>query len=343
MNYKMLKIKNALPLIAFAMLTLFACKNNKKTAQTNSEKHSIAYNGTASVSQGAATVVTQNIFDCNRGRKAPIGTSIATDGSVWTVPAMVNFTNDSFPFASDLYNPCTKLEYNSAYEALAALDGSDIVEIDAKGEVITAFVFADNYFEMYINGIAAGKDNVPFTQFNSNIVRFKVQKPFTIAMKLVDWEENSGLGTERNRGNAHHAGDGGVVAVFKNAQNEIIATTNSNWKAQTFYTAPIKDLSCVSENGTFRSSDNCKTEASDDGNAYYALHWKVPLNWQTIEFDDSKWPNATEFTNATIGVDNKPSYTNFTEIFDNQLHDAQFIWSTNVVLDNEVLVRYTVE
>ncbi len=50
------------------------------------------------------------------------------------------------------------------------------------------------------------------------------------------------------------------------------------------------------------------------------------------------WPNATEFTNAVIGVDNKPAYTNFTDIFDNSANDAKFIWSTNVILDNEVIV-----
>ena len=169
---------------------------------------------------------------------------------------------------------------NQQTDALAALDGSDIVEIDADGEVITAFVFADNYFEMYINGIPVGKDNVPFTEFNSNIVRFKVKRPFTIAMKLVDWEENSGLGSESNRGKAFHPGDGGMVAVFKDAKNKIIATTNSNWKAQTFYTAPLKDLSCASEKGTLRLSENCNTDDSDDGTSYYALHWKIPSDWQ---------------------------------------------------------------
>ena len=214
--------------------------------------------------------------------------------------------------------------------------------MDADGEVFTAYIFGDNYFEMYINGIPVGKDNVPFTQFNSNIVRFKVNKPFTIAMKLVDWEENSGLGSESNRGKAFHPGDGGMVAVFKDAKNEIIATTNSNWKAQTFYTAPIKDLSCVSENGTLRLSDKCDTEDSDDGTSYYALHWKIPSDWFAENFDDSKWPDATIYTNSVIGVDNKPSYTNFTDVFDNNANDAEFIWSTNVILDNEVIVRHTV-
>jgi len=334
----MIHIKPSTLLVIFSCFVLLTCKNTKKTTTEKTE----TYKGTASVSQGPASVLTQNIYDCDRGRKAPIGTSTATDGSTWTVPAEVNFTDESFPMASDLFNPCTKIEYTTADEALAALDGSDIVEVDADGELITAFVFADNYFEMYINGIPVGKDNVPFTQFNSNIVRFKVQKPFTIAMKLVDWEENSGLGSEANRGQAFHPGDGGMVAVFKDAEGEIIATTNSEWKAQTFYTAPLRDLSCATEEGTLRLSTSCSTEDSNDGTSYYALHWKTPLNWQSTEFDDTQWPSATEYTNKTIGVDNKPAYTNFIDIFDNSKADAKFIWSTNVILDNEVLVRYTV-
>ena len=338
----MIYLKNSLLLFVFASLTMTACKNgqnSKNTTPNNSE----TYTGTASVSQGPATVLTENIFECDRGREAPIGISTATDGSEWTVPAEVNFTDDSFPFASDLFNPCTKVEYTSADEALAALDGTDIIEVDSDGEIITAYIFADNYFEMHINGVAVGKDNVPFTQFNSNIVRFKVNTPFTIAMKLVDWEENSGLGSEANRGQAFHPGDGGMVAVFKNSKDDIIATTNSAWKAQTFYTAPIKDLSCASEEGSLRLSDACSNEDSNDGTSYYALHWKTPSNWESADFDDSDWPNATEFSNNTIGVDNKPAYTNFIDVFDNNEEDAQFIWSTNVILDNEVLVRYTVK
>ena len=192
------------------------------------------YTGSGAVTQGAATVTTANLFTCSNGRNSPVGTITATDGTEWIVPAEVNFTDDNFPFASDLYNPCSGVTYSSATAAVAALDGSDIIEIDADGEVITAYIFADNYFELYINGTAVGKDNVTFTQFNSNLVRFKVNRPFTIAMKLVDWEENSGLGSEDNQGFAYHPGDGGMVAVFKDASENIVATTGSEWKAQTF-------------------------------------------------------------------------------------------------------------
>ena len=300
------------------------------------------YNGTGSVTQGLATTVTTNLYTCTGGRIGGIGTITATDNTVWTVPAVVNFTNTSFPFASDLYNPCTGVTYANAAAAVAALNGSDIVNIDANGEVITAYIFADNYFEMYVNGVPVGKDNVPYTQFNSNVVRFRVNRPFTIAMLLVDWEEHLGLGSEVSGPFQYHDGDGGMVAVFKDANNNIVATTGTDWKAQTFYTAPITSLSCPTENGTQRLSNNCSTQDTNNGNNFYGLHWPRPANWTTAAFDDSSWPVATTYINTTIGVNNKPAYTNFTNIFDDPTNDAQFIWSTNVILDNEVIVRHTV-
>lgn len=297
------------------------------------------YTGTGSVTQGLATTVSSSIYSCPNGRVPGIGSIKASDNTIWTVPAEVNFTNASFPFASNLNNPCTGANYGNASEALAKLNGSDIINIDSNGDLITAFIFADNYFEMYINGTSIGKDNVPYTQFNSNIIRFRVKQPFTVAMLLVDWEENLGLGSENNNGFQYHAGDGGMVAVFKDSTNNIIATTGSDWKAQTFYTSPIIDLSCPTENGTLRLSNNCSTQDSNIGANYYGLHWAKPANWMNSSFDDTSWPNATTYTNASIGVDNKPAYTNFIDIFDNPANDANFIWSTNVILDNEVIVR----
>jgi hypothetical protein len=300
------------------------------------------YLGTASVTQGLATTTTANLYTCTGGRIAAVGNITASDNSVWTVPAVTNYTNSSFPFASDLNNACNGNNYSTAATALAALNGSDIVTVDANGEIITAYIFADNYFEMYINGVPVGKDNVPFTQFNSNIIRFKVNRPFTISMLLVDWEERLGVGGETNGSYTYHCGDGGMVAVFKDASNTIIAKTGSDWKAQTFYTAPIMNLSCPTESGTTRNSSTCSTADSNSGTAYYGLHWARPANWTLATFDDSSWPAATTYTNATIGVDNKPAYTNFTNIFDDVSNDAQFIWSKNVILDNEVIVRKTV-
>ncbi|MGY0392636.1 hypothetical protein ACW5R3_08795 [Bizionia sp. KMM 8389] len=337
-------MKHLLYLI-MASLTIVSCADNKsKSKKETPENHSETktYKGTASITQGIATTIREDLYVCERGRKTDVGEITSTDGKKWTVPAETNYLNTNFPFAADIFNACEGKNYNTAQDALSHYKDSEIVNIDEDGEIFTAYVFADNYFEMYINGIPVGKDKVPFTEFNSSIVKFKAQKPFTIAMKLVDWEEHLGVGCEANRGKSFHNGDGGMVAVFKDSQNKTVAITDRNWKAQTFYTAPIKDLSCVSEEGNYRYSTNCDTTGGQDGSAFYALHWELPNSWMTTNFDDSNWPNATTFTNQTIGVDNKPSYTNFTSIFDDAENDAQFIWSTNVVLDNEVLVRYTV-
>lgn len=325
-------------------LLIVSCVENKsKSKELTSNSETTKYKGTASVTQGMAATITEDIYSCERGRKTDVGEITSADGKKWTVPAQTNYSNVDFPFAADLFNSCEGKNYKTSKEALSNFNDSKIIEIDQDGEIFTAYIFADNYFEMYVNGVAVGKDKVPFTQFNSSIVKFRVQKPFTIAMKLVDWEEHLGVGCEPNRGKSFHNGDGGMVAVIKNEQNNIIATTNENWKAQTFYTAPIKDLNCVSEDGNYRYSKNCDINGGQNGTLFYALHWELPYDWMKANFNDSNWPNATTYTNETIGVNNKLAYTNFISIFDDANEDAKFIWSTNVILDNEVLVRYTVK
>ena len=76
---------------------------------------------------------------------------------------------------------------------------------------------------------------------------------------------------------------------------------------------------------------------------FSAAHWPLPDDWVMSEFDDSIWPAASTFTNDTVSVDNKRAYTNFTEVFDTPGADADFIWSSNRVLDNLVLLRKTFE
>lgn len=329
------------------ILTLIVGCGNKKTKETSNTivKRSVVadYKGTASISQGIAKTIAEDIYSCERGRKTDIGEITSTDGEKWIVPSETNYTNNDFLFATDLYNSCEGKKYGTVTEAMSNFKDSNTVIIDEDGAVFTTYIFADNYFEMYVNGVPVGKDKVPFTEFNSSVVKFKVKKPFTIAMKLVDWEEHLGVGCEPNKGKSFHAGDGGMVAVIKDAEEHIIATTNKDWKAQTFYTAPITDLNCVSEDGAYRYSKNCDTNGGQDGALFYALHWKLPNDWMKASFNDANWPSATTYTNKTIGVDNKPAYTNFTSIFDAPENDAKFIWSTNVVLDNEVLVRYTIK
>lgn len=292
------------------------------------------YNGSASITQGLAKTTEANLFECENGRSrvASIGEITDSDGKVWTVPAKNHFT--TAPKAVDLYEECANITPQSITDVDKA--SVPVAIIDDDGEEITGYIFADNYFELYINGQLIAVDSVPFTPFNSSIVKFKVNKPYTIAVKVIDWEENLGLGTEDNRGKAYHPGDGGFIASFSDG-----TVTSSDWQAQTFYTAPIYDLTCLSEVDGKRLSETCTTEGIDSGENAYAAHWETPDNWMSEDFDATSWPQATPYSEDEIGVNNKKSYMNFIEKFSGT--GASFIWSTNVVLDNEVLLRYEVK
>ena len=299
---------------------------------------------TAGLTSGLATTTIETNLFPSGGRVSSIGQIDDNQGVTQTVPADVRYTDNTMPIASDLYNTyVTGHTYGSSSLAVAALDSANIVEVDAGGEIITAYIFADNYFEMYINGVPVGKDPVPFTDFNSNIVQFRVFTPFTVAMLLVDWEENLATGTESNQGSNYHPGDGGLVAVFKNSNGNTISVTDADWKAQTFYIAPLTDTSCLEESGTERLSSNCSTDAPSSVSSIYGAHWPRPDDWELESFDDSNWPSASVYTNDTVGVNNKPSYTNFINIFHDTANDASFIWSSNLILDNEVIVRRTID
>jgi hypothetical protein len=160
-------------------------------------------------------------------------------------------------------------------------------------------------------------------------VKFKAKRPVHYAIKLVDWEENLGTGTELNSGNPLHAGDGGFIAVFSDGTK-----TDANWKAQTFYIAPLTDVRCVTETNGIRNSNSCSSAITSLSESY-ALHWTVPSDWYSNNFDFTNWPSASLFTDAEVGP--KVAYTNFTS----QFAGAKFIWSSNIILDNLVLLRYT--
>lgn len=317
--------------ITLTMLSLVGCSQaSLPVSSTNLSD----YQGTGAISQGPAKTTTKSLYNCERGRAriAGVGEVEDVNGKTWVVPGINHF--NSAPVSTDLHNECAGYRPNSLSQI--NLDKVAVVEIDPDGDVITGYIFADNYFELYVNGIMVGIDAVPFTQFNSSVVKFKVKKPYSIAVKVIDWEENLGLGTESNRGSNYHPGDGGFIASFSDG-----TITNSEWQAQTYYTAPVYDLSCLTESAQMRSSSRCTTKAADDGSNAYAVHWKTPTHWQAESFDATRWPQATTYTESVIGVDNKDAYMNFREKFAGS--GAQFIWSTNVVLDNEVLLRYQVK
>lgn len=317
--------------LGFTLFLVAACSSVSDASANNSSND---YKGSAYITQGPAKTIAPNLFTCGNGysRVAGIGEINDSEGNTWTVPADNHFANATK--ATDLYEECTNITPKSLSDV--DLHSVPVVEIDPDGEEIIGYIFADNYFELFINGTLVGVDSVPFTPFNSSIVKFKVKKPYTIAVKVIDWEENLGLGSESNRGSDYHPGDGGFIASFSDG-----TVTNEMWQAQTYYTSPVYDLSCLYEVDNVRMSDACSIEGSSNGMNAYAAHWSIPKNWMMPSFDSSNWPFATLYSERDIGVNNKNAYMNFIEKFSGA--GASFIWSTNVVLDNEVLLRYTVD
>lgn len=243
-------------------------------------------------------------------------------GVSWVVPMAVN-AGRAIP---DLYNPCSG-------NNTADTSNLETFVIDPDGVVITAYIHADNYFELYVNGTFVGRDRVPFTPFNSSIVRFKAKYPITYAFKCADWEEHLGVGMEYD---TYNVGDAGIVAYFSDGTK-----TDETWKAQVFYIAPLDNPACVVENadGT-RTSINCSSKptcsSTKNPSGCYALHYPVPDGWELRTFDDSKWPAASIFTEARFSP--KEGYTNYRGLF----RDGKFIWTSNLDLDNFVILRKTV-
>ncbi len=286
---------------------------------------------TRSISQGLATTITSNLFPAGQ-RVSGVGTITAFDGTIWTVPAAT-------PFASslkvpDLWNQNAGVTPTNIAAAATAIANLTTNVIDADGEVITGYIFCDNYFELFINGVLVGVDPVPYTPFNSCVVKFKAKRPITYAVRLVDWEENLGVGTELNAGDPNHSGDGGFIASFSDG-----TVTGPNWKAQSFYIAPLDNPNLVVEMPDGSHSSSAASNSTTLGTNAYALHYLVPTNWFSKSFNHSNWPAATTFTEAQVGVNNQWAYLNFPAQFGSS--GAQFIWSKNLVLDNEVIVRFT--
>ncbi len=293
-----------------------------------------------SFTTGLAQTIKPGLKTCSgdRARISAVGTIRAEDGTEWFVPAMTHF--ESAEKATDLFNPCGGAQLHRHSD----LELEKVPVVDAGGkETLTAYIFADNYFELYVNGKLLAVDAVPFTPFNSSVIRFQVDRPFSVAVMAVDWEENLGLGSENNRGLPYHPGDGGFVAVIRDESGKTLGITNGAWRAQTFYTGPLQDRSCLKMKGQRRDSSTCSTDSVRDGRKFSAAHWPIPANWFATDFDDSAWPRASVFTNDMVGVENKPAFMNFTDIFDDPKADADFIWSSNLILDNLVLLRTTVE
>lgn len=194
-----------------------------------------------------------------------------------------------------------------------------------KADTFSADVWADNWFELRVNGTQVAEDSVPITterSFNAESFDFTAERPFVLGLVAKDFKENdTGLeyiGTRRQQ-----MGDGGVILQIRDASGATVVVSNSDWQCHVIHTAPL-DKSCEGEDDPVAGKAPCDFDVS-----------KEPVGWDRAAFDASSWANASVYSEAE--VDPKFGY-------DEIAWDASaaLIWGPDLEQSNTILCRLTV-
>ena len=170
-------------------------------------------------------------------------------------------------------------------------------------DTIKVNVYADNWFVLYINGKLAAVDSIDFIPHNVVSVDILPEYPMTIAVLAKD---NADPKTGLEYGN--HIGDGGFIIKFADG-----TVSDAKWKAKIFFKGPI--------HGDVK---NPQVE-----------HTPIPANWFAVNFDDSRWANAKEYSEQRVNP-KEPFYQA-------DFKGAKFIWTDDLDLDNTIIFRTRVE
>lgn len=198
--------------------------------------------------------------------------------------------------------------------------------LPALAEDFTADIWADNWFEMRVDGAQVAEDSVPITterSFNAESVTFAAQRPFVLAIVAKDFkQDDTGLeyiGTRRQQ-----MGDGGLIAQIRDAAGALTTVTGPDWRCITIHTAPL-DKSC----------ENASDPQSGEGACTFTS-LPEPEGWDSPDFDAGDWPPASIYTAAQ--VDPKDGYDRI-----DWAPEAEFIWGADLETSNTVLCRTMVE
>ena len=171
-------------------------------------------------------------------------------------------------------------------------------------DTVKANMYADNWFMLYINGELVAVDSIKFIPHNVISVDILPTYPMTIAVMAKD---NADPKTGMEYANTN-IGDAGFILKFGDG-----TVTNASWKAKKFSWGPID-----------RDIKNPRVE-----------NVPIPENWYAVDFDDSSWGQAKEYTEEQVGP-KQP-------FFEHDFNGAKFIWTDDIELDNTVLFRHVVK
>ena len=191
---------------------------------------------------------------------------------------------------------------------------------------VTAEIWVDNWFAMYVNGEKVLEDSVPITterSFNAETITLDKQLPMTVAIMAKDFKEND-TGLEYIGTNRQQMGDGGMIAQFRDSSTgKIIAATDKTMRCLVVHHAPV-DRSCAREKNPVVGEGACASVKTE-----------IPANWTDPDFDDSSWPAAVE--HSVQEVSPKGGYDEIR--WD---PSAKLVWSDDLVQDNTLLCRTTI-
>ncbi len=196
----------------------------------------------------------------------------------------------------------------------------------ATAETYSADVWADNWFEMRINGAQVAEDSVPITterSFNAESFTFEAERPFTIGLVAKDFKEND-TGLEYIGTNRQQMGDGGVIVQIADSSGAVVAVSDADWQCYVIHTAPL-DKSCEQDANPVAGEGACGFDAEDE-----------PAGWDATDFDVSDWDAADIYSERA--VDPKGGYDQIS-----WAEGAEFIWGPDLEQSNTVLCRLTVE
>lgn len=213
-------------------------------------------------------------------------------------------------------------DVESTDEDPVSADGSESAD-PAAVSTFRIEVWADNWMAVYVDGVLIGEDSVSITterSFNAETFTFEATYPFTIAIEAKDFKETDS-GIEYIGEPNQQMGDGGLIAqVTEVSTGEVVAGTDSDWKALVVHQAPL--------------NTDCERDADPDATCEFLIV-ETPSEWASVGFDDSNWANATVWSAAD--VDPKDGYDEIT--WD---PSAQLIWGTDLEVDNTILLRTTI-
>lgn len=193
-------------------------------------------------------------------------------------------------------------------------------------ETFLTDVWADNWFELRVNGVQVAEDSVPITterSFNAESFEFDAERPFVVGLVAKDFKEND-TGLEYIGSRRQQMGDGGVILQIKDASGADVLVSDADWQCLVIHTAPL-DKSCEGVSNPVVGEGACTFETLD-----------APAGWDLADFDASDWDQATVFSVDEVSPKGGYDDIRWTDA-------AKLIWGPDLEQSNTVLCRATVE